>query len=84
MAIFCILIGILMLLGFTGAGYFAASTLMKQQTIVSLFNLDPSMVWIITGICAVIGLLFCLNWVVLGVNCAQIRKLKRRRKKREA
>lgn len=82
MAALCILIGILMLVGFTGAGYFAASALMKSQTIVSLFSLTPSTVWIVTGVCAAIGLLFCLNWVILGVNCSQIKKLRRRKKKR--
>ncbi len=82
MAALCILIGIIMLAGLTGAGYFAASALMKQQTIVNLFSLEPSMIWIITGVCAAIGLLFCLNWVVLGINCSQIRKLRRRKKRR--
>ena len=82
MATLCIIIGILMLLGFTGAGYFVASALLKSQAIVSLFSLNSSLVWIATGIGAIIGLVFCLNWVVLGANCAQIRRLKRRRKKR--
>ena len=83
MAILCIIIGVLMLVGFTGAGYLAASMLMKQEMVVSLLKLSPSFIWAVTGVCLCIGLLFCLNWVVLGMNCSQIRKLKRRRKKRE-
>ena len=84
MASICIIIGILMLAGCTGAGYYAGSMLVNNPVIGSLFELESSHVWVITGVCAVIGLLFCLNWVILGVNCGQIRKLKRRKKKREA
>ena len=83
MSVLCIAIGVIGLLGFTGAGYVGISMLMGSPTIVSLFGLTESVKWIGVGVCFVIGLLFCLNWVVLGMNCASIRKLKRRKKKKQ-
>lgn len=83
MSILCIVIGVIGLVGFTGAGYIATDKLMSSQTIVSLFSLNVTAQWIIVGICFLIGLLFCLNWVMLGLNCKNIKKLQRRRKKKE-
>ena len=78
MATLCFLIGALMLLGFTGAGIY----LMSQQAIVNLLTMAKIPSFAIIAACFAVGLVFCLNWVVLGANCAQIKKLKRRRKKR--
>ena len=78
MATLCFLIGALMLLGCTGAGIY----LMSQQAIVNLLSMARISSFAILAACFAVGMLFCLNWVVLGVNCTQIKKLKRRRKKR--
>ena len=78
MATICILIGALMLVGCTGAGIY----LMSQQAIVNLLNMARIPSFAIIVLFFVVGLLFCLNWVVLGLNSAQIKKLKRRKKKR--
>lgn len=83
MSILCILIGLIGLVGFTGAGYIATNKLMSSQTIVTLFSLDATAQWIIVGVCFLIGLLFCLNWVLLGLNCKNIKKLQRRKKKKQ-
>ena len=78
MATLCFLIGALMLLGCTGAGIY----LMSQQAIVNLLTMAKIPSFAIIAVCFAVGLVFCLNWVVLGANCAQIRMLKRSRKKR--
>ena len=77
MATLCILIGALMLVGCTGAGIY----LMGQQAIVNLLSMARIPSFTIIALFFVVGVLFCLNWVVLGMNCAQIKKLRRRRKK---
>lgn len=83
MSILCIVIGVIGLVGFTGAGCFATNMLMSSETIVNLFSLNATVQWIIVGACFLVGLLFCLNWVMIGLNCRSIKKLQRRRKKKQ-
>lgn len=83
MSILCIVIGVIGLVGFTGAGYIATNKLMSSETIVNLFSLNATVQWIIIGACFLIGLLFCLNWTLIGLNCGSIKKLQRRRRKKQ-
>lgn len=89
MAVFCYLIGSILLLGCTGGGWFLTKVLMGNSIYRVTFGLNSfSQPWmpyaIIVGACFIIGLLFFLSWLFTGINCARIKKLSRRKKKQSA
>ena len=87
MAIVCFVIGVVLLLAFMAGGVAAANFLTSKVMYMVNFGLDklPNATvafWVVFAVFALIGLLFFLNWLILGVNCKKIKKLARRRKKR--
>lgn len=83
MAIPCYLIGAVMLLGFSGAGYFLGDWLLSYPVLLNMFHLTEASRWVFTGAGVAVGVILGLNWVVLGLNCRNIKKLQCRRKKCE-
>ena len=84
MGTICIIIGVVIFALFAGGGYFAVDYLASLPVFMNMGLFTAANTMIVVGVFAVIGLIFGLNWVVLGINCKQIRKLKRRRKKKLA
>lgn len=86
MAIVCFVIGAVLLLGFMAGGFAVAGFLTSKMMYMVNFGLDKlpnetAAYWVVFGIFTLIGLLFFLNWLFLGMNCRKIKKLARRRKK---
>lgn len=87
MGTFCIVLGLISLIGFTGVGFYAASALLSNQMYVTLLELnEPFVVYaVIVGACAFIGLIICASLVTLGLlynrsgkNTSLLKKLNRR------
>ena len=82
MGTICILLGLIiflasLFLGFAGANFFLSSAF--AQTFVAL-SANPVQTYILfVGICGFIGLLICLNLVMLGKIYNKVCKLGRRR-----
>ena len=86
MGTICILIGLIILIAFTGAGFLAANLIASNQLYMSLLGLaNPSTLYVImVGACAFIGLLICLSLVMSGLiynrvckNGAALKKINR-------
>lgn len=89
MGTICILLGVIILIAFTAAGFFASNAILSNELYMSLLGLsNPAMVYaILVGACALIGLLICLTLVMNGLiynrvckNGAELKKIARRSK----
>lgn len=69
MGTICILLGLIILIAFTGVGFLAAGTVLSNELYMSLLGLsEPTMVYVaVVGVCAFIGLLICLTLVMNGL-----------------
>lgn len=86
MGTICILIGLITLIAFTGVGFLISNMIAANQIYMLLFkSFSVSEVYVlVTGVCAFVGLLICLNLVMNGLiynrvckNTALIKKLDR-------
>lgn len=82
MGTICILLGLIIFLGsiflgFAGASAFLSSTF--AQTFATLAANSTQTYIVIVGVCAFIGLLICLNLVMLGKTYNKVCKLSRRK-----
>ena len=86
MGTICILIGLIILIAFTGIGFFTSTMIAGNQLYMSLLKVsDPAMVYVfIVGAFALIGLLICLSLVMNGLiynrvckNGAELKRIKR-------
>jgi len=82
MGTICILLGLIiflgsLFLGFAGAGVFLNSAL--AQTFVTISASATQTYILFVSVCGFIGLLICLNLVMLGLTYNKVRKLSRRR-----
>ena len=80
MGTFCIVLGMLLLIAFTGGGFYLSNAIISNTTYRSLLGFaDVSNIRIIyiivVGICFLIGLLICLNLAMHGMNSNKINKL---------
>lgn len=82
MGTICILLGLIiflgsLFLGFMGADVYLGSAI--AQTFVTI-SANPAQTYILfVGVCAFIGLLICLNLVMLGLTYNKVCKLSRHR-----
>lgn len=69
MGTICILIGLIILIAFTGGGFLISNIIISNQLYMSLLGLsNPVTLYVIVvGACAFIGLLICLNLVMNGL-----------------
>ena len=74
MGVLCIILGLVILVGFSGFGYIFAGKVLGNSLYISLFGLEsiaansPSAVYaIVIGVCAFIGLLICMGLVMNGL-----------------
>ena len=82
MGTICILLGLIiflgsLFLGFAGAGAYLNSAI--AQTFVTISANATQTYILFVGVCGFIGLLICLNLVMLGLIYNRVRKLGRRR-----
>ena len=82
MGTICNLLGLIiflgsLFLGFAGAGFFMNSAV--AQTFVTLSANSAQTYALFVGVCGFIGLLICLNLVMLGLTYNKVCKLGRRR-----
>ena len=86
MGTICILLGLIILIAFTGVGFLASGAVLGNELYMSLLGVtDPTMVYVIVvGACAFIGLLICLSLVMSGLiynrvckNGAALKKITR-------
>ena len=68
MGTICILLGLIILIAFTGVGFLAAGTVLSNELYMSLLGLsEPTMVYVaVVGVCAFIGLLICLTVIAFN------------------
>ena len=87
MGTICILLGLIFLIVFTAAGFFASNAVISNQLYMSLLGLaDPTLVYVaIVGVCAFVGLLICLSLVMNGLifnrvckNGQELKRMKHR------
>lgn len=87
MGTICILLGLIIFIAFSGAGFLVSNAVLSNELYMSLLGLsDPTMLYVIVvGACAFIGLLICLGLVMNGLiynrvckNGAELKKLSRR------
>jgi len=77
MAVFCYIVGAIMLPAFALGGHVLATYILGISLFRNSFGFLPEdwMVYaFIMGVCCLIGLLFFLNWLFIGLNSAKIRK----------
>ena len=82
MGTICILLGLIIFFGSIFLGFAGANAFLSSQLVASFVNFATSTteVYIIAvGVCAFIGLLICLNLVMLGMIYNKTRKLARRK-----
>jgi len=86
MGTICILLGLIILIAFTGVGFLASGIVLGNELYMSLLGIsEPAMVYAaVVGVCAFIGLLICLSLVMSGLifnrvckNGAAIKKISR-------
>ena len=84
MGTICILLGLILLIGCTGVGFFASNAVVSNELYMSLLGMsNASMVYVaIVGLCALIGLLVCLSLVMNGLTYNRLGKLMAMHKKR--
>ena len=67
MGTICILIGLIVLLAFTGGGFLVSNVILEKFAF-TFKALNPTSVYVgVVGVCAFIGLLICLNLVMNGL-----------------
>ena len=73
MGTICILLGLIILIAFTGVGFFASNLVLSNELYMSLLAItDKTSVYlVVVGLCAFVGLLICLSLVMNGLiyNC---------------
>lgn len=84
MGTICILLGLIIFLGFVFIGFIAANALAPLVTslsgsLVSMSISNTELYVIVVGIFAFIGLLICLNLVMHGLTYNKVCKLARRK-----
>ena len=86
MGTICILLGLILLIAFTGAGFLASNLVLSSEVYTTLLHInDPTMIYVVlVGVCAFIGLLICLSLVMNGLiynrvckNGAALKKIAR-------
>ena len=84
MGTICILLGLILLIGCTGAGFFASNAVVSNELYMSLLGMtNASMVYVaIVGLCVLIGLLICLSLVMNGLIYNRLGKIARQKKHR--
>ncbi len=80
MGTICILLGLILLIAFTGGGFYLSNVIVSNATYQSLLGFagvtDYKIIYIIVvGICFLLGLLICLNLAMHGLNSNKISKL---------
>ena len=87
MGTICILLGLIILIAFTGAGFFLSNMVLTNELYMTLLGLtNTTMVYVgVVGVCAFIGLLICISLVMNGLiynrvckNGAALKKIGRR------
>lgn len=84
MGTICILLGLIIFLGFVFIGFIAANSLAPlvaslSGSLVSMSISNTELYVIVVGIFAFIGLLICLNLVMHGLTYSKVCKLARRK-----
>lgn len=81
MGTICILLGFIVFLGSILLGFVGANSLLTSKTYEALVALqnDTQVYIYVVGICALIGLLICLNLVMHGLTYNKICKLSRKK-----
>ena len=82
MGTICILLGLIIFFGSIFLGFAGANAFLSSQLVASFVNFAASTteVYIIAvGVCAFIGLLICLNLVMLGLIYRKVRRHGRRK-----
>jgi len=82
MGTICILLGLIIFLGsiflgFAGAGALLSSTFAQTFAYLTVNSIQTYIV--VVGVCSFIGLLICLNLVMLGLIYNKVRRLGRRK-----
>lgn len=69
MGTICILLGLIILIAFAGAGFLVSNAVVGNELYMSLLGLtDPTVLYVaVVGACAFIGLLICLSLVMNGL-----------------
>lgn len=69
MGTICILLGLILLIAFTGVGFFASNLILSNELYMSLLAIqDATTVYlVVVGVCAFVGLLICLSLVMNGL-----------------
>ena len=69
MGTICILLGLILLIAFTGVGFFASNLILSNELYMSLLAIqDATTVYlVVVGVCAFVGLLICLSLVMSGL-----------------
>ena len=84
MGTICILLGLIILIAFTGVGFFASNLVLSNELYMSLLAItdNTSVYLVVVGLCAFVGLLICLSLVMNGLIYNRVLKnnamLKRR------
>lgn len=83
MGTICILLGLILLIGCTGAGFFASNAVVSNELYMSLLGMtNASMVYIaIVGACVLVGLLICLSLVMNGLIYNRLGKIAKQKKR---
>ena len=90
MGVICILLGIIIFLGFVGAGAALANVVISfknvfAQSMVALADVSNTGLLVgIIGVCGFIGLLIGLNLVMHGLTYNKVCKLAKRRQHRDS
>lgn len=80
MGTICIMLGLILLIAFTGGGFYLSNAIIANTTYRSLLSLgevpNNTVYLIVVGICFLIGLLLCLNLAMHGLNSNKLNKLR--------
>ena len=81
MGTICILLGLIIFLGSIFLGFAGAGAYLNSQFAITFASLasNTEIYILFVGVCAFIGLLICLNLVMLGLTYNKVRKLGRRK-----
>ena len=84
MGTICILLGLILFIGCTGAGFFAANAVLSNQLYMTLLGTtSTTTVYVaLVGLCALVGLLICLSLVMSGLIYNRLGKMSASLKKR--
>lgn len=82
MGTICILLGLILLIGSAGAGFFASNAVVSNELYMSLLGMtNASMVYVaIVGLCVLLGLLICLSLVMNGLIYNRLGKIAKQKK----